>query len=83
MTDDTVSALDAEFDLQHQVIDCLIGAGPDARLISIVIERRGAALFANAGTGELIRVFEGMLARLRDGRLRMPVSGGGRWEAPN
>lgn len=82
MTDDTVSALDAEFDLQHQVIDCLIGAGPDARLISIVRKPSAAALFANVGTDELIRELEGMLARLRDGRLRMPVSGGGRWEAP-
>ena len=82
MPDSTVSALDAEFDLQHQAIDALVGAGPNARLISIVLERRGAALFANLGTDELIRELENLTARLRDGRLRMPLSGG-RWETPH
>ena len=74
--------LDAEFDLQHAAIDALVGAGPNARLISIVIERRGAALFANLPTDELILQLEAVVRRLRDGRLRMPLAGG-RWETPH
>jgi len=69
----------AEDELIGQVREALFAGGPGAKVIAIVLERRGDALYANLPTDELLAHLDALARRLRAGRLRMPLDGGARW----